>query len=227
MLILDFFERLMVSLILGALIGIERQLTGHSIEIRTNVLVSVGTTLFTLYPFIVGVQDVFRIAAQIISGVGFLGTGIIFKDGTSVKGINTAATIWCTAAIGILSGAGKFKYAVIATIIIISSNIIFRTVSRKLTNIFLFKESELYYQVSLTCLKKDVLAVKEFIVKETPNDFFLTNLKSKKKNDCESEIEVILICKVGKKDDVLVKFVAKIEEKKQISTIGWKVLEQI
>ena len=107
MLYMDFVLRVALSMVLGFLIGLERQLTGHPAGIRINVLICMGTSFFTLFPMLYGSDQVFRVGSSIISGVGFLCSGVIFKDSGSVRGMNTAATLWCTAAIGILASTSN------------------------------------------------------------------------------------------------------------------------
>lgn len=110
----DFVLRISLSVLLGFFIGLERQLTGHPAGIRINVLICMGTSFFTLFPMLYGSDQVFRVGSSIISGVGFLCSGVIFKDSGTVRGMNTAATLWCTAAIGILASTGMFTMAVSA-----------------------------------------------------------------------------------------------------------------
>lgn len=86
----DFILRIALSLTLGFLIGLERQLTGHPAGIRINVLICMGTSFFTLFPMLYGSDQVFRVGSSIISGVGFLCSGVIFKDRGTVRGMNTA-----------------------------------------------------------------------------------------------------------------------------------------
>src|ERR1700693_4318973 len=105
----DCIGRAAVALSLGALIGVERQWRQRMAGLRTNALVALGAALFELLAVqmsaLSGV-DPTRIAAYVVSGIGFLGAGVILRDGVSVRGINTAATIWCSAAVGVLAGAG-------------------------------------------------------------------------------------------------------------------------
>ena len=92
---------------LGALVGLERQWRQRMAGLRTNALVALGAALFELFAVqLTGVHgvDPTRIAAYVVSGIGFLGAGVILRDGVSVRGINTAATIWCSAAVGVLAG---------------------------------------------------------------------------------------------------------------------------
>ena len=132
MVLFDFAVRIICAVGFGFLIGLERQLTGHAAGIRINILVSMGACLFTLFSQFMGVDDTTRIAAQVVTGVGFLCSGIIFKEGLSVRGLNTAATIWCTAAIGVLCSSGFVLYAALATGILLASNLIFRFAAEKI-----------------------------------------------------------------------------------------------
>lgn len=88
---IDFIMRILLSMLLGFLIGLERQITGHTAWIRINLLISMGSRLFLMFPIIFGSDEVFRIASSIVSGVGFLCSGVIFKDGETVRELNTAA----------------------------------------------------------------------------------------------------------------------------------------
>jgi putative Mg2+ transporter-C (MgtC) family protein len=124
--------RVVVAATLGGLVGIERELREREAGFRTHLLVSVGSCLFTLVSaygfreFLVSGGNVVRtdptrIAAQIVTGVGFLGAGAIIRQGFSVRGLTTAATLWVVAAIGMASGAGYFSAAVITTALVLFS----------------------------------------------------------------------------------------------------------
>jgi putative Mg2+ transporter-C (MgtC) family protein len=123
----QFTIRLLVALFAGVLIGIEREWKKKPAGIRTNTMVSTGAALFVLLAFKIaeeaGLQtDVGRVIGQVVTGIGFLGAGIIFKDGGDIHGLTTAATIWCSAAIGCIAGAGYFVEAAIGTAAIIFVN---------------------------------------------------------------------------------------------------------
>ncbi len=120
----DVLLRLAVAAALGGAIGIERELRDREAGLRTHVLVALGSALFTLvsaYGFreFGGHTDPTRIAAQIVTGIGFLGAGAIIREGLSVRGLTTAATLWGAAAIGLASGAGYYFAAAIATALVI------------------------------------------------------------------------------------------------------------
>jgi putative Mg2+ transporter-C (MgtC) family protein len=121
---LDFFLRASLALGLGAAIGLERQFRRHEAGMKTNALVALGTALYVNMSFHFPAPD--RIVAQIVTGVGFLGAGMIMRDGEHVRGLNTAATLWCSAAIGMLCGQGDRAVAINATLLVIAANVILR-----------------------------------------------------------------------------------------------------
>lgn len=121
----EFILRILVSAVLGVLIGFERQMHGKSIGEKTVALITVGSTLFVLMSPTILDGDNSRIIAQVVSGIGFLGAGIIFKDGTSVRGLTTATTAWASAAIGCLVGCGMYLTAVVGTFTIFLINMYF------------------------------------------------------------------------------------------------------
>jgi len=97
---------LAVAVSLGAVIGFERQWRNRLAGLRTNALVALGSATFVVFEALMpGDTSPTRVAAQVVSGIGFIGAGLIFREGLSVRGLNTAATLWCSAAIGVLAGA--------------------------------------------------------------------------------------------------------------------------
>lgn len=118
--------KIILSTILGLIIGYEREYSGKAVGTRTISLICLGSTLFCLMSPDIFHGDNSRIIAQIVSGIGFLGAGIIFKNGDEVHGLTTAATIWATAAIGALVGTGMFFEAIIGSLFILTINILFK-----------------------------------------------------------------------------------------------------
>lgn len=124
----DLSIRLILAAALGLAVGFEREIHGHPAGLRTHMLVAVGSALFTVlsaYGFGAGSTaapiDPTRIAAQIVSGIGFLGAGAILKDGIVIRGLTTAASLWATSAVGMAAGAGEYVIAAVATGVILVS----------------------------------------------------------------------------------------------------------
>jgi len=125
-----FMTRLLLALGLGALIGLERQLRNHEAGLKTNALVATGSAMFVMMAATFGTPD--RIVGQILPGIGFLGAGMIMRDGLHVRGLNTAATLWCAAAIGTLVGSGELAMASLAAITVVAANIVLRDVASRI-----------------------------------------------------------------------------------------------
>lgn len=115
---------LSVALGCGAVIGSERQIRQRMAGLRTNALVALGACGFVIFSQLFpGEVSQTRVAAQVVSGIGFLGAGIIFRDGFNIHGLNTAATLWCSAGVGLLAGAGAWPYAVLLTGFVVFINL--------------------------------------------------------------------------------------------------------
>ena len=116
--VLEDLTKLLVALVIGAIIGAEREYRTKSAGFRTVILITVGSTLFTIVSNLMSNDG--RVASNIVTGIGFLGAGAIFKEGASVKGLTTATTIWISAAIGMAIGVGQYSLAIsVVTIVIL------------------------------------------------------------------------------------------------------------
>lgn len=128
---LEFVLRLAAGLGCGVLIGLERQWRQGMAGLRTNTLVATGACVFVLLQAaLTGTNSPDRVIAKVVSGVGFLGAGLIIRDGLNVRGVNTAATIWCSAAVGSLAGAGFYADALTAALTVAAANIVLRPLGR-------------------------------------------------------------------------------------------------
>lgn len=133
-----FLNRLLCALIGGLLIGIERQLRKRNAGLAVNALVSVGACLFILISESVITaavlsggpvnNDNLRVLSQVVTGVGFLGAGVIMKDGFTIHGLNSAATVWCSAAVGCMCGYGMWRQSGIAVLVILFINWIVKNI---------------------------------------------------------------------------------------------------
>jgi len=103
--------RLLMAMMVGGIIGVEREFSSKAAGFRTMMLICTGSTLFTILSMKLGINSPDRIAANILTGIGFIGAGVVFKDGANVRGLTTAATIWITAALGMAIGSGDYLMA--------------------------------------------------------------------------------------------------------------------
>jgi putative Mg2+ transporter-C (MgtC) family protein len=149
---IDAIFRLGLALALGSAIGFERQWHQKMAGLRTNALVALGAGGFTVFSYMVATGDPTRIAAQVVSGIGFLGAGVILREGVNVHGLNTAATLWCSAMVGTFAGGGFWIPSVVATGFIIITNLLLRPLVRSLNRRVLLKHhGETHYTVEVTC----------------------------------------------------------------------------
>lgn len=131
----NFLFQIIVCFLLSSCIGIERQFRRRLVGLRTIILVSLGSFLFVRFSYAFPNSDMTRIAAQVVAGIGFLGAGVIIKDNKSVKGLTTAATLWCAAAIGILCSANLLFEAAVGTLLVLFTNIVLRTINTKINSL--------------------------------------------------------------------------------------------
>lgn len=143
------FPRLTLALILGACIGAERQWRQRSAGLRTNTLVCFGAAAFVDLGLTIA-PGTTQVIAYVVSGVGFLGAGAIMKDGGNVRGLNTAATLWCSAAVGACAGAGEMLDAVFVTALLITINSVLRPLSRYMDRRTLARvDARVFYRLRL------------------------------------------------------------------------------
>lgn len=123
--------RLTVSLLMGGLIGAEREYHGKAAGFRTMIMICVGSALFTMVSGRIG-DSGDRIAANVVNGIGFLGGGIIFRDDNRVEGLTTAATVWAVSALGMCLGSGLYDIAIIGFVFILGSLLLLMGLSRRI-----------------------------------------------------------------------------------------------
>ena len=134
----ELIRRLLTAALLGALLGFEREIRQKSAGLRTNILIAVGAALFTLMSLELSPEgsDPGRIAAQIVTGIGFLGAGAIMRTDSGVQGLTTAATVWVNAAVGVAAGGGSYHLAFISTAITIAVLLVLQPVERVIAHRF-------------------------------------------------------------------------------------------
>ena len=152
----DFALRLAVGVGCGALIGLERQWRARMAGLRTNALVAGGATLFVLYAVATEDSSPTRVASYVVSGVGFLGGGVILREGFNVRGLNTAATLWCSAAVGVLAASGHLVFTLIGTGAVVAIHVFGRPLGRLIDHDNAVEEDEGLqpYLVQVICRSK-------------------------------------------------------------------------
>jgi putative Mg2+ transporter-C (MgtC) family protein len=159
---------LFVAGCLGAAIGLERQWRQRLAGLRTNTLVALGAAIFVTYSRIASDdQGAARMAAQVVSGIGFLGAGVIFKEGLNVRGLNTAATLWCSAAVGLLAGEGFALYGVLAAILVVGANTLLRPIVSAINRQPVeMSEEEQHYLVTIDCRAAQASEIRSQLVED-------------------------------------------------------------
>jgi putative Mg2+ transporter-C (MgtC) family protein len=129
----ELIQRLLMAALLGGLIGVEREWRNKEAGLRTNILIALGSAVFTLMSIELTdarTGDTSRVAAQIVTGIGFLGAGAIMRTNAGIQGLTTAATIWVNAAVGVAAGGGEFHLAVITTGVTLAVLLVLQPIER-------------------------------------------------------------------------------------------------
>ncbi len=165
--LLDTFVSLTTAFILGALIGFERQYRQRIAGLRTNVLVAVGAASFVdMGNRLTGSEGAVHIAAYVVSGIGFLGAGVIMKGDKSIRGLNTAATLWGAAAVGACAGADLVLEAILSTVFVLAGNTLLRPVVNVINRLPIDSlASEVTYTVCVICSRQHQIEVRERLEK--------------------------------------------------------------
>jgi len=204
-----FLIGLLICFLLSFLLGLERQIRRRFIGLRTMILVAIGSYMFVSFSFLIaGYQtDVSRIAAQVVAGIGFLGAGVIIKDNDrKIRGLTTAATLWCDASIGILCAGGFIKEAIVATMIVLFANIILRYVNMLINNKIEDKNtSETFLIIFKDCKDKTNKMMEYISTIDNKNDY-IDSVEYK----VDSGVISLTVCIRKNKDSLIDKYVNKI-----------------
>jgi putative Mg2+ transporter-C (MgtC) family protein len=162
----DTFVAFAAAFILGTLIGAERQYRQRTAGLRTNVLVAVGAAAFVdLGQRVAGDAEAVRVISYVVSGIGFLGAGVIMKEGMNVRGLNTAATLWCSAAVGACTGTGMVAEATLLTCFVLAGNTLLRPLVNMINRIPIDDRStEATYEVSVISSREAMPQMRDLLV---------------------------------------------------------------
>ncbi|OIP78432.1 MAG: hypothetical protein AUK48_01580 [Oscillatoriales cyanobacterium CG2_30_44_21] len=229
----EFVIRLITAFFLGSILGLERQWRQRISGLQTNAtnaLVAVGSCLFVMIAAMTpSDSSPTRITAQIVSGIGFLGGGVILRDGLTVRGLNTAATLWCAAAIGSLTGSGFTPEALVGTLTIVLANLLSHpSTHRNQPYAAISKNSQINYSCRLTCAVNNAAFARLLFIQAIENaQLSLNSLSSSLLEDNPVLIDIKAeISSEGRNDILVEKIIDRLITELQIFSISWHIIEK-
>jgi putative Mg2+ transporter-C (MgtC) family protein len=187
---------LAVAFLLGTLIGFERQWRQRSAGLRTTTLVATGAAAFAnMGVQLAGTAGATRIIAYIVSGIGFLGAGVILKDGTNIRGLNTAATLWCSAAVGAFAGSGLLLESAVLTLFVLAGNTLLRPLVNYINRRPMDERvTEALYTIHVVCDRQAVSDARDllFTLLEGAN-YPIRDIETVSEGDKQVELAAVLV----------------------------------
>jgi putative Mg2+ transporter-C (MgtC) family protein len=213
------------ALLLGMLIGVERQWRQHTAGLRTNALVAFGAALFVGLSTLID-QDASptRIAAQVVSGLGFLGGGVILREGLNVRGLNTAATIWCSGAVGSLAGAGFPAHAVVGTVGVLVVHIGLRPCTRWIdSRVKVSNDIEMVYRLRVEADADQDAHIRQILLRHINGQERMV-LQGLSHEDAEGDITVVIadIFSLERNDRLMEEIVARVCIEPEVKAVSWQ-----
>jgi putative Mg2+ transporter-C (MgtC) family protein len=224
---LEFSLRLGCALLCGALIGAERQWRQRTAGLRTYTLVSVGSALFvSLGALTPGDSSPTRIAGQIVTGIGFLGAGVIMRSGLNVRGLNTASTIWCSSAVGTLAGSGFLWAAMGGSALVLAINTLLRPVVGLINRQPVDPaEQESRYSVQITCQGRQETQLRTLLVQLTSvSPLVLHELESVVGRTQTHVVLKAILSSPERMDAQVEQLVSRLSLEKNVVGLNWQLL---
>ena len=225
---LQFALRLSLAIAVGATAGLERQWRQRMAGTRTNALVAAGAAAFVMCGLLLDNDPSARgrIVSYIVSGVGFLGA-VIFKDGASVRGLNTAATIWCSAAIGALTGLDSFHLALVLAFAVLFTNMILRPLAYRRHPVLPEAiPAETLYELKLDCKVSAATHIRALLLSTiTPLPVMLHSIHGEP-NDTNEQAHIRAeITTAGRNNEAIEQVVMRLSIEDDVSTLSWSIIE--
>jgi len=213
------------ALMLGMAIGLERQWRQHTAGLRTNALVALGAALFVSLSALMNDQNSpTRIASYIVSGLGFLGGGVILREGLNVRGLNTAATLWCSGAVGTLAGAGFALEAIVGKVAVLSVHLALRPVVQWIeSHKKILTDVETYYRLRVECAADHDSQIRTILLRHVGGKERL-NLQGLATDDAEPDRTVVIadIFALQRSDRVMEEIVARVSIEPEVKAVSWQ-----
>jgi putative Mg2+ transporter-C (MgtC) family protein len=217
--------RLGTALLIGAVIGFERQWRQRMAGLRTNALVAIGAAGFVVFSTTVsGDNSPTRVAAQIVSGIGFLGAGVILREGINIRGLNTAATLWCSAMVGTFAGAGQLVASGLAGAFIVGTNLFLRPIVRLINKQPLSAvEVETQYAVELRCQGQQEAHTRALLLQATTSaGLGLRRLTSENLEDSPQVTVSALLVSPNRHDAALEQIIGRMSLEPFVTAAHWQ-----
>jgi putative Mg2+ transporter-C (MgtC) family protein len=224
MMLVDVAIHLSVALVLGAIIGFERQWRQRIAGLRTNALVAIGAAGFTVFALhMFGQSSGAPVVAQIVSGIGFLGAGVILREGLSVRGLNTAATLWCSAMVGTFAGGGALIAATLAAAIVVLTHLLLRPLVRFIERQPLSAtELDTHYTVEVQCRAAEEAHVRAVLLHAaTAAPLRLQRLNSANLDENRVAVGAELVS-TGRNDAALEQIVGRLSLEPYVTAARWQ-----
>lgn len=227
---LGFALRLLTAILLGSLVGMERQWRQRMAGTRTNALVAAGAGAFVMSSFVLhgDTSASGRIVSYVVSGVGFLGAGVIFKDGANVRGLNTAATIWCSAAIGVLSGLGAWSLAIVLGAAVVMTNVLLRPLAYLLHPVLPEAQPiESSYEIEVITRASEEIAMRALLLDSIrQTSVSLQSMYSEVSPDERAHIRAE-VRSVGLRNDLVEQIVLRLSVDKRAISVRWAMAQSV
>jgi putative Mg2+ transporter-C (MgtC) family protein len=225
---LDIALRLGTALLIGAVIGFERQWRQRMAGLRTNALVAIGAAGFVIFSATASSDNnPTRVAAQIVSGIGFLGAGVILREGINVRGLNTAATLWCSAMVGTFAGAGLLLASALAGAFVVGTNLFLRPLVQLVNRQPLgATEVEVHYEVELRCRGQDEAHIRASLLQAAASaGLGLRRLTSEDLEDSPQVTVSALLVSHDRNDAALEQIIGRMSLEPYVTAAHWHALE--
>jgi putative Mg2+ transporter-C (MgtC) family protein len=223
---MTFAMNIGAALLMGMAIGLERQFRQHPAGLRTNALVCVGAALFvSVSRMAENETSSTRVAAQVVSGIGFLGGGVILREGLNVRGLATAATMWCSAAVGTLAGLGFLVQGAIGTGVVLFVHLALRPVVRKIeAKTKGTGDVETLYRVRVVCSGEQVAVVRSIFMRHVNSQSTMTvqGISTQETEQAERSALVIEIFATERNDKYMNDLVSRICIEPSVSSVSWE-----
>jgi putative Mg2+ transporter-C (MgtC) family protein len=221
-----FILHIGAALLMGVAIGIERQYRQHTAGLRTNALVCVGAALFVSLSRLVDHEgSPTRIAAQVVSGIGFLGGGVILREGFTVRGMNTAATLWCSAAVGSLAGSGFVLHGAVGTVAVLFVHLALRPIVRMIdARSKIAQDVDTLYRMRVVCEEQNEGVIRLILLRHInsgPN----MSMQGISRQDTEHTNHTAVVADIYstvRNDKYLNDLVSRVSVEPSVSSVSWE-----